>query len=107
MLVRALIPLLVASAVRAATHVIAVGSKGNTFDPESTTANAGDIITFSLSVALFLPPSQALTTRLTAKAEAIPLPNQRLRPRAPLSREVPTQDRASLHFFTRSPFTLP
>jgi plastocyanin len=47
MLVLATIALLAASLARAATHTIAVGANGNTFDPTSITANPGDVITFS------------------------------------------------------------
>ena len=62
MLVLATIALLAASLVRAETHTVAVGANGNTFDPTSITANPGDIVTFSLYVAVFPPSSIPLTT---------------------------------------------
>jgi plastocyanin len=46
-LVLTTIALLAASLARAATHTVAVGANGNTFDPTSITANPGDVITFS------------------------------------------------------------
>jgi plastocyanin len=57
MLIRAAIALLATSiAVRAETFAIAVGASGLTFNPTSVAAKAGDIVTFSLSVVLVLPP---------------------------------------------------
>jgi len=53
MLVPTTIALLTASLVRAATHTIVVGANGNTFNPTSIITNPGDVITFSLYVALF------------------------------------------------------
>lgn len=56
MLVFTTIALLAASLVCAAPQTVVVGANGNTFDPSSITASPGDVITFSLYVALF-PPS--------------------------------------------------
>ena len=54
MLVPTTIALLAAaSLVRAATHTIVVGANGNAFNPTSIITNPGDVITFSLYVALF------------------------------------------------------
>ena len=54
MLVLTAIAFLTASLVRsAATHTIVVGANGNTFNATSITTNPGDVITFSLYVALF------------------------------------------------------
>ena len=69
MLVLATIALLAASLVRAETHTIAVGANGNTFDPTSITATPGDIVTFSLYVALF-PPSSLPLTALSGYSKA-------------------------------------
>ena len=55
MLVFTTIALLAASLARAATKSVVVGASGNTFDPTSITATPGDVITFTLYVALFPP----------------------------------------------------